>query len=179
MRQTNQAGVQLIKSFEGCRLTAYKDAIGVLTIAFGHTGPDVTPGKTITQAEADQLLAQDLAKFEKGVEALVKSNINDNQFAALVSFSYNCGLMNLQKSTLLRLTNAGDFAGASKEFLKWTKAGGKELAGLVRRRQAEQVLFLTPISSPAPSAASYLPSGPTAADINVTLQEIENQIIKK
>lgn len=139
--KTNTAGISLIKQFEGVRLAAYQDMVGVLTIGYGHTGPEVKAGMTITQQQADQLLAADLEKFETGVGQLVAVPLNANQFAALVSFSYNLGLGNLRSSTLLRLLNRGDYAGAAAQFRRWNRAGGQEVAGLARRRQAEQVLF--------------------------------------
>ncbi|RDU95358.1 lysozyme [Trinickia dinghuensis] len=141
----NEAGINLIKEFEGLRLTAYADVVGVLTIGYGHTGPDVKPGMVITEAQAGQLLIDDLARFENGVSGLVKVPVNANQFSALVSFSYNVGLGNLGGSTLLRLLNQSDYAGAAQQFPLWDKAGGRELPGLLRRRQAEQALFQTPV----------------------------------
>ncbi|KMN76189.1 muraminidase [Chromobacterium sp. LK11] len=137
-------GVKLIQQFEGLRLKAYQDAVGVWTIGYGHTGPDVTPGLVITQAQADALLARDLSRFEAGVTRLVQVPLNQNQFDALVSFSYNLGLGSLQNSTLLRLLNQRDYAGATAQFPRWNKAGGKVLPGLTRRRAAEQALFLKP-----------------------------------
>ncbi|MBN3006243.1 lysozyme [Chromobacterium alkanivorans] len=137
-------GVKLIQQFEGLRLKAYQDAVGVWTIGYGHTGPDVTPGLVITQAQADALLARDLSRFEAGVTRLVQVPLNQNQFDALVSFSYNLGLGSLQNSTLLRLLNQRDYAGAAAQFPRWNKAGGKVLPGLTRRRAAEQALFLKP-----------------------------------
>ncbi|AXE34815.1 lysozyme [Chromobacterium phragmitis] len=142
----NAAGLNLIKQFEGLRLIAYQDAVGIWTIGYGHTGPDVAPGKTITQLQADQLLQNDLARFESGVSNLVKVPLNANQFSALVSFSYNLGLGNLQNSTLLRLLNQRDYAGAAGQFPRWDKAGGRVLPGLSRRRLAEQALFQAPAS---------------------------------
>ena len=100
-------GQTLIKKFEGLRLTAYQDMVGVWAIGYGHTGPDVKPGLTITQQQADQLLINDLVRFNNGVNALVTVKLNQNQFDALVSFSYNLGLGSLQNSTLLRLLNQG------------------------------------------------------------------------
>ncbi|AXE29444.1 muraminidase [Chromobacterium phragmitis] len=142
----NAAGLSLIKQFEGLRLIAYQDAVGIWTIGYGHTGPDVAPGKAITQPQADQLLQNDLARFESGVSNLVKVPLNANQFSALVSFSYNLGLGNLQSSTLLRLLNQRDYAGAAGQFPHWDKAGGRVLPGLSRRRLAEQALFQAPAS---------------------------------
>ncbi|MDE1715762.1 lysozyme [Chromobacterium amazonense] len=139
--KTSQNGIAIIQKFEGLRLTAYRDIVGVLTIGYGHTGPDVTPGLTITQPRAVALLQQDLAKFEAGVSRLVKVPLSQNQFDALVSFSYNLGLGSLQNSTLLRLLNAGDYVGAAGQFILWDKAGGKAVPGLLARRTAEQALF--------------------------------------
>ncbi len=96
----------------------------------------------ISQQEADRLLSQDLQRFEAGVERNVKAALTQNQFDALVSFCYNLGVGNLQKSTLLKKLNAGDYKGAGDEFLKWNKAGGKVLTSLVRRREAERNMFL-------------------------------------
>ena len=106
-------GRALIEKFEGLRLTAYQDMVGVWTIGYGHTGPDVKAGLTITQQQAEQLLINDLARFNNGVNALVTVKINQNQFDALISFSYNLGLGSLQQSTLLRLLNAGNFQAAA------------------------------------------------------------------
>lgn len=144
--RTNQAGLNLIKQFEGLRLIAYQDVVGVWTIGYGHTGPDVKPGMVITQAQADSLLADDLIRFEHGVGNMVTVPINANQFSALVSFSYNLGLGNLQSSTLLRLLNQGNAAGAALQFPLWDRAGGKVLPGLLSRRQAEQALFNTAVA---------------------------------
>jgi len=149
-RTTNAAGIALIKEFEGLakqlpdgRIAAYADAIGVPTIGYGHTH-GVHLGMIISRDEAENLLRQDLATFESGVEKLVKVSISDNEFAALVAFSFNLGLGNLGSSTLLAKLNAGKpKTEVAAEFLKWTRAGGHVLQGLVRRRQAEQRLFLS------------------------------------
>jgi len=143
-RRINKAGLQLIKDFEGLKLTAYKCPAGVWTIGYGSTGPHVRPGMTITPREASELLTADLLRFERAVTRLVKMPLNDNQFAALVSFAFNVGEAALEKSTLLKHLNAGRIAMAAQEFLRWNKAGGKVLAGLVRRREAERLLFNTP-----------------------------------
>jgi lysozyme len=145
--KTNSAGLDLIKHYEGLRLIAYADVVGVLTIGYGHTGADVTPGLVITQTQADLLLAGDLARFESGVSDLALVPLNANQFSALVSFSYNLGLGSLRQSTLLRDLNRGDYAAAANEFPRWDRAGGRELPGLLKRRQAERALFLTPSAS--------------------------------
>lgn len=139
----NQDGINLIKEFEGCRLTAYKCPAGLWTIGYGHTA-GVKESTTITQEQAEEYLKQDLEKFEKGVDGCVKVGINQNQFNALVSFAYNCGIGALQTSTLLKKLNSGDFNGAANEFLRWNKANGQALTGLTRRRQAEREMFLRP-----------------------------------
>lgn len=139
--KTSQIGIDLIRQFEGERLSAYLCPAGIPTIGVGHTGPDVHMGMRITAAQSEALLKQDLAKFETGVEKLVTHPITQDQFDALVSFSFNLGLGALKGSTLLKKLNAGDFQGASNEFSKWVNAGGQRLQGLVRRRAAEQMLF--------------------------------------
>jgi lysozyme len=141
-REINQAGLDLIKSFEGLRLDAYKDIVGVLTIGYGHTGADVTEGLSISEDQAQDLLKTDLARFEAGVEEAVTSDLTDNQFAAIVSFAYNLGLGNLRSSTLLKLVNAGNMDSAADEFPKWDRAGGQVSEGILRRRNAERDLFL-------------------------------------
>ena len=141
--QINQKGLDLIKQFEGCRLKAYRDVVGIWTIGFGHTGDDVHPGMVITQDEADELLQSDLSDFEYGIEQLVQVQLNDNQFSALVSFTYNVGLGNFKGSKLLKKINKQDFEGAAQEFGRWANAGGRKLSDLVRRREAEKELFLS------------------------------------
>ena len=137
----NQAGLDLIKSFEGCKLDAYEDIVGVVTIGYGHTGDDIELGDTIAEDEAEELLKEDLERFENGVDGLLTCEATENQFSALVCFSYNVGLNALKGSTLLRKLNAGDVQGAAQDFVRWAKAGGKEVPGLLRRREAEQKLF--------------------------------------
>lgn len=137
----NDAGKKLIQSFEGCKLKSYKDIKGILTIGYGHTGSDVFENQTITQDKANELFNNDIEKFNSGVLNLVKSNINENQFSALVSFAFNLGLGNLKSSTLLKYINNSQFDLASGEFPKWDHSGGKEIEGLRRRRLAEQILF--------------------------------------
>lgn len=139
--KTSPNGVALIKHFEGCRLTAYKCPAGVLTIGYGSTGPHVTEGLKITQERADDILREDLDRFEKGVDVAVKVSLDQDEFDALASFAFNLGLGNLTVSTLLKKLNANDRVGAAKEFLKWNRAGGVVLAGLTRRRKAESELF--------------------------------------
>lgn len=140
-------GLELLKKFEGCELSSYRCIAGVWTIGYGHTGLDVVENMTITQEQADALLRKDIAKFENSVNSLVKVDINQNQFDALVSFTYNCGAGALKSSTLLKKINAKDFKQAALEFLKWDKCNGKSLAGLTRRRIAEKELFETGLLS--------------------------------
>lgn len=140
-RQTNSTGVNLIKSFEGLRLKAYQDAVGVWTIGYGTTR-GVKPGQEISEAQAEALLKTDLNRFERDVSQAVRVPINDNQFAAIVSFTYNVGSGAMRSSTLLRKLNRRDIYGAANEFPRWNRAGGRILAGLTRRRNAERALFL-------------------------------------
>ena len=138
--KTSQKGLDLIKSFEGLRLSAYKDVVGVVTIGYGTTA-GVKMGDTITKERAEELLREDVARFEAQVLRMVKVPLTQGQHDALVSFVYNLGAGNLSNSTLLRLLNSGDYKGAAAQFDRWNKAGGKTLAGLVRRRAAERALF--------------------------------------
>lgn len=144
--KTSKQGIELIKKYEGLRLTAYKCPSDVWTIGYGHTR-DVTKGMHITGKQAEKFLQEDLKAFEDAVNDYVKVPINQNQFDALVSFSFNCGSGALKKSTLLRKLNARDFSGAANEFLKWNKSNGIILEGLVKRRKDERELFLksTPV----------------------------------
>lgn len=145
--QTSEKGIALIKQFEGCKLTAYRDSVGVWTIGYGWTQPvdgkPIRAGMTIKQETAERLLKTGLVSYESDVSRLVKVGLNQGQFDALVSFTYNLGARSLSTSTLLRKLNAGDYAGAADEFLRWNKAGGKVLNGLTRRREAERALFLS------------------------------------
>lgn len=140
MRISND-GIALIKFYEGLRLKTYLCSAGVLTIGYGHTGPDVKAGMTISEQEADELLRKDLKRFEDGVESLVKVDLAEDEFSALVAFAFNVGLGNLKTSTLLRLLNNGDYSGAAAQFGRWAKAGGKTLPGLVKRRESESRMF--------------------------------------
>lgn len=140
----NENGIKLIKKFEGINLNAYPDpATGGApwTIGYGHTGPEVEKGMIIDENKALELLYEDLDKFEIGVTHLVQVPLTSNQFSALVSFSYNLGLNNLENSTLLKKLNCKDYEGAAQEFKKWVNANGKKLSGLIKRRAAEEELF--------------------------------------
>ncbi|EII8817445.1 lysozyme, partial [Salmonella enterica] len=138
------------KEFEGCSLKAYPDpgtGGDPWTIGYGWThsvdGKPVKPGMMIDEATAERLLKTGLVGYENDVSKLVKVKLTQGQFDALVSFAYNLGARTLSSSTLLRKLNAGDYAGAADEFLRWNKAGGKVLNGLTRRREAERALFLS------------------------------------
>ena len=133
-------GLDLIKQFEGCELTSYVCPSGVYTIGYGHTG-DVLPGQTITQAEADKLLKDDVKRFEVGVNNYTNVPLNQSQYDALVSFTFNVGLGAYRDSTLLRLLNGADYEGAAGQFSRWVNGSNGPLPGLVRRREAEEKLF--------------------------------------
>jgi|SRR5215831_6192353 len=149
MRTVSEPGLDLIKHFESClksigggKYKAYKDPVGVLTIGWGHTnhhGRRFDASSVWSKGECDAELATDLAIFEKRVTDLVKVPLKQYQFDALVSFDYNTG--GLGKSTLLKKLNAHDYDGAANEFKRWNKGGGKVLAGLTRRRNAEEEMF--------------------------------------
>ena len=139
--KTGTKGIQLIKSFEGLRLHAYQCQAGVWTIGYGHT-KGVKKGDMITELKAETLLVIDLQNSEYTVNKLVKAPLNQNQFDSLVSFVFNVGSGNFQKSTLLKKLNKKDYAGAANEFQKWIYANKKVSNGLKRRREAEKRLFL-------------------------------------
>lgn len=141
--RTSQRGVDLIKRHEGLRLTAYPDpATGgePWTIGYGTTA-GVRPGMTISSARAEEMLQADLPRFEAAVSRLVTVPLDQHQFDALVSFTYNLGEGNLRSSTLLKKLNAGDYAAAAAQFERWVTAAGKPLPGLVKRRAAERAMF--------------------------------------
>ncbi len=138
----NQAGIDLIKQFEGLRLTAYRDIGGIYTIGYGCTH-NVMPTLVIDQAEADRRLKLDLLEVAAEVSKLLTNQITDNQFAALCCFAYNVGVGNLKSSTLLKRVNYGGKDEAADEFLRWNKVKGVVTPGLVRRRYAERALFLS------------------------------------
>jgi lysozyme len=135
-------GLAMTKSFEGLRLTAYTDVAGVWTIGYGHTGPEVHAGLVWTQAEADAGLLFDMAEDVACVNRAVTVAITQNKFDALADFAFNAGRGAFLLSTLLRLLNAGDIAGAGAQFGLWVHAGGVVEPGLVRRRKAEATMFL-------------------------------------
>jgi lysozyme len=140
--RTGLAGISLIKSFETCKLEAYPDPRGVWTVGWGHTGPEVVQGLVWTQDQADAQLAVDLHWAEAGVTRTVDIAITQNEFDALVSFTFNVGVGSEAHSTLVRYLNAHNIFMAADQFLVWDKVNGVENAGLLRRRQAERQLFL-------------------------------------
>lgn len=140
--QTSNNGINLIKRFEGLRLEAYRDSVGIPTIGYGHTH-GVKMGDVITGAQADAFLREDLQVAELTINTNVKVRLTQGQFDALASFVFNLGSGNFVKSTLLKKLNTGDYAGAADEFGKWVNAGEKKLPGLVKRRAAEREVFLT------------------------------------
>ena len=152
--RVSQNGIDLIKHFEGLSLSSYQDVAGIWTIGYGHTGSEVGPDQEISEEEAEDLLRKDLSRFEQGVTNAVKVDINQNQFDALVSLSFNIGLSAFRSSTTLRRLNAGDYEGAAEAITWWNKAtinGQKQVVnGLVRRRSAEKTLFLEPVDAGRP-----------------------------
>ena len=140
LMKLGERGTEILKYFEGCKLTAYQDSVGVWTIGYGHT-KGVYNGMTITQEEAEQMLLTELEEYEGYIEDMVTVPLTQNQFDALVVWIYNLGPTNFRNSTLLKELNAGNYNAAGQEITRWNKAGGKVLAGLVKRREAEAELF--------------------------------------
>ena len=140
LMKLGESGTEILKYFEGCKLTAYQDSLGVWTIGYGHT-KGVYNGMTITQEEAEQMLLTELEEYEGYIENMVTVPLTQNQFDALVVWIYNLGPTNFKNSTLLKELNAGNYNAAGQEITRWNKAGGKVLAGLVKRREAEAELF--------------------------------------
>ena len=136
----SQEGLSLIKKFEGCELEAYKCAAGVWTIGYGST-KGVKEGDSIIQEEADKLLLHEMEEYEGYINDMVNVNLEQNQFDAMVSWVFNLGPANLKASTLLKVLNAKDYEGVPAQIKRWNKAGGKVLQGLIRRREAESLLF--------------------------------------
>lgn len=143
MRKINQRGLFLIKSFEGLRLEPYLCPAGKLTIGYGHVLQEGEIFGLISEGFAEHLLMKDLERFEQAVEALVTVKLNDDQFAALVSFCFNVGIGAFKRSRLLNYLNRGLYRMAGCEFSKWVHAGGRRLSGLVRRRDVEADLFFS------------------------------------
>lgn len=170
-RQINARTEELIKGFEKLKLQTYKDSAGVPTIGWGHTGPDVKMGQTITPDQAEAMFRKDVSRFEAAVGRLVKVRLTDNHFGALVSFAFNAGEEALQGSTLLKRLNRGEYDAVPSELMKWNKATvrGKKivLAGLTRRRAAEAALFveseMADRAEPAPASIAVAAPRSTAA----------------
>lgn len=137
----SQNCIDLIKSFEGYRPHAYLCPAGILTVGYGTTR-GVKDGDTVTEYEATEMLLHDLDKYAQEVNDSVQVELTQNQFDALCSFTYNLGGRNFRASTLLKLLNAGNYKAAADQFLRWDKANGVSMAGLMRRRSAEKNLFL-------------------------------------
>jgi lysozyme len=167
--KTSQNGLNLIEQSEGVRLTAYQDSVGVWTIGYGHTG-NVVSGEICTLQQANEWLAQDVSGAEYVVNTVVTAPLNQNQFDALVDFVFNLGSGNFQSSTLLKLLNSGDYAGASAQFPLWNHAGGVVVAGLTTRRLAEQALFNTPISLPPVQPTPAQPQSPVVQSLTLVGQ---------
>jgi len=158
----NKRALDLIKEFEGLRLDAYRDSVGVLTIGYGTTaraGVGIVPkiGMTITEVEAEYYLQKAVDKFADTIRPAITARINENEFGAYVSLAYNIGPTAFKKSSSLRHFNAGNKTKAAQNILLWNKAGGKILRGLVRRREAEKALFLTPVVAHIPLGVSADP----------------------
>lgn len=147
MMSISQRGVDFIKKYEGLRLSTYLCSAKVPTIGYGHTGPEVKMGQTITLERAEELLRKDLSRFEAAVRSSVLVDISQNQYDALVALAYNIGVVGLHKSSVIKKLNAGDAQGAADSFRLWNKAtvNGKltVLRGLEIRREAERLLFLS------------------------------------
>jgi lysozyme len=138
----NTSNVDLIKHFEGCKLEAYQCPSGVWTIGYGHTR-GVQEGDKITKKEADALLIEDVELVELHVDRLVKTELEQHQYDAIVSWCFNLGCGNLRASTLLLVLNSGELDAVSEQIVRWNKSKGKALAGLTRRRKSEATLFDT------------------------------------
>ncbi len=137
---TSAEGIALIKKFEGCELEAYQCSAGVWTIGYGHT-KDVEEGDTISKDQAEEMLVEELHEYENYVNEYVNVALSQNQFDALVSWVYNLGPANLKSSTMLKVLNDGKYEDVPYQMKRWNKAGGKVLDGLVRRREAEALLY--------------------------------------
>lgn len=136
--------VALIRRWEGCRLEAYLCPAGIWTIGWGATGAGIREGVRWSQVQADDRLALDVERFMRGVRSVLTREASDNELGAMTSLAYNVGAKAFKASTLLRLFNAGDKAGAAAQFDKWNRAGGRVLPGLVKRRADEREVFEQP-----------------------------------
>lgn len=139
----NDKGLNLLKTFEGCRLTSYRDIGGILTIGYGHTGSNVYEGQHITQDQADSLLLSDIAKCEEALNKLINVPVTSNQFSALICLVFNIGIEAFSRSTLLKLINLNKMKEAAEQFIRWDHVNGKQVEGLRQRRLSERRLFLS------------------------------------
>ena len=137
----SKQGLALTESFESCRLTAYQDVRGIWTCGWGSTGPDIVEGTIWTQEQADSRLVMDMQLAVSAVNRLVTIGLSQGAFDAIVDFCYNCGIGAFEGSTMLKLINAGNLEAAGEEFQLWDHASGKVVAGLLRRRIAEEQEF--------------------------------------
>ena len=162
VRQVNAAAMSIADASEGCFLTAYRDPAGVVTAGYGHVGPDVKLGQTYTKEQALAWRAADMARAAAFVEAHVKVPLTDNEFSALSELTFNIGVGNFLGSTLLRLLNRSKYSAFPAQIMRWTKAGGKVLPGLVARREKEVALWnLSPVHpNPVAVVASVSPAQP-------------------
>ena len=133
-------GVELLTHFEGLKLEAYQDSVGVWTIGYGHT-KGVTPSMKITESQASNLLKTELIEYQNYINEMVKVELSQCEYDALVCWVYNLGPTNLRESTLLKVLNQGDKFLVPEQIRRWNRAGGKVLKGLVRRREAEALMF--------------------------------------
>lgn len=165
----SKKGVDLITRWEGCKLTAYQDSVGVWTIGYGHTtaagAPKVVKGLKITQQEAIEIFTRDVVKYERAVEKVLRRTPTQAQFDAMVSLCYNIGPGNFAKSSVVRMFNSGDFAGAAHAFSMWNKAKGKVLTGLTNRRADEARHFMLKSVEPAMQAVPAAPVAPPAPKV--------------
>jgi lysozyme len=177
MEMTPAGRKALVEVFEGLRLVAYRDSVGVLTIGYGHTSaagaPAVRAGLTITEDEADQILARDLGRVEATVFACLHVPVLPRQFDAMVSLAFNVGCGAFKSSSLLRTFNARNDAEAAAAFLEWDRAGGRVIAGLMRRRAAERSWFLQGSVVVAKAVDGANP-GPPEAPAPTGLYEIDH-----
>ena len=174
-------GIELVKQFEGFRANAYRDAVGVWTIGYGHTSmagkPEVTPTLRITREEATEILRRDIQMFSRGVSAEVKIPLSNTQFSALVSFAYNVGLGNFKSSSVLAAVNRRDFDAVPRRLALWNKAGGQVLPGLVRRRAAEAALFMALSTAENMGLPVDVPRGKPVAQSKTTWSAIAAMLL--
>jgi lysozyme len=178
-RRINQAGIGIIKEFEGLRLESYLCPAKVWTIGYGTTR-GVKPGMVITPQKAELLLRDDVVSFERSIQQTLNGiPLNENQFSALVSLCYNCGLAPIKSGNTIRRTlEEGDYQGAADGFLLWRKAGGRVLEGLVRRRKRERELFLDNTTTSSPLASAPVPDSNAAESIRIVVKVTHDTFLK-